>query len=190
MNRSWANYHTHCDYCDGVGSPESIVETAIRKGMKAIGFSSHATLPFPAEWTMKASNLQNYCSEINQLKMRYEDQIDVLLGLEIDYIPGLTGPDHALFENLGLDYAIGSVHFCGKLSNGYYWTIDSSRSFKTGFSEIYNSDVKRLIHEYYRRIREMTKVSNYEIIGHLDIAKVNNRAFSTFRILPRNGSIA
>jgi histidinol-phosphatase (PHP family) len=32
------NYHTHCDFCDGIADPETVVKTAIEKGIDVLGF--------------------------------------------------------------------------------------------------------------------------------------------------------
>ena len=36
------DFHMHTTFCDGVNTPEEMVQAAIRLGMKRIGFSAHA----------------------------------------------------------------------------------------------------------------------------------------------------
>jgi len=48
--------------------PEDYVLAAVRKGFSAIGFTSHAPVPFCTDWTMKPENLDKYIENINDLK--------------------------------------------------------------------------------------------------------------------------
>ena len=54
---SWANYHSHTQYCDGATLPEAYVEEAIRQGFVAYGFSGHASVPFATEWCIPDARL-------------------------------------------------------------------------------------------------------------------------------------
>lgn len=66
---------------------------AFEAGYSVLGFSSHAPLPFETIWNMDWSDLPAYAGVIRELKQRYAPRgMNILLGLEIDYIPGLCGP--------------------------------------------------------------------------------------------------
>ena len=171
----FTNYHTHSDFCDGVGEPEKYVEEAIKLGMQALGFSSHAPLPFAAPWCMKQDRLHEYAAAIRRLKKEYAGQIEVHLGLEIDYLPGVMGPFHEKYIPLELDYRIGSVHFGGMFPDGKRWTVDSRpERFDTGFRESFSADPRQLVAAYYHRIRRMVSEQCPDIIGHFDLVKLNN----------------
>ena len=43
------NLHTHTIYCDGINTPEELVEAAIAKGFDSIGFSGHSYMSY-ASW--------------------------------------------------------------------------------------------------------------------------------------------
>jgi histidinol-phosphatase (PHP family) len=86
--------------------------------MPAVGFSSHAPLPFPTDWTMTPELVPMYCAEIRELQAEFKDRIRVWLGLEIDYMPGLIAPHDQKFDPLKLDYRIGAVHFVGRFQDG------------------------------------------------------------------------
>jgi histidinol-phosphatase (PHP family) len=79
------NYPTHSHFCDGKEAPEEYVKEAIKKGMSILGFSGHATVPFNNKWTIPAEKLNEYFTEINRLKVKYQSQIEIYCGLEIDY---------------------------------------------------------------------------------------------------------
>ena len=72
-----ANYHTHCYLCDGEGEPEQYVEEAIKKGFIALGFSSHAPIPIPNDWTLRQSTLSTYKNRIEKLKRVYKNRIQI-----------------------------------------------------------------------------------------------------------------
>ena len=89
----WTNYHSHTHYCDGKGEPELYVKSAIQKGMYAYGFSGHSPVPFESGWNMKFEKLTTYLNEIKALKIKYNDQLKIYLGMEIDYVKDLISVD-------------------------------------------------------------------------------------------------
>ena len=109
--RSWTNYHGHCNYCDGRGEMEAYIKKAIEYGMKNIGISSHAPVPFNVDWTMSPGKLNAYVNEIDALKAKYADEIPVYKSLEVDYIPNAISVNSAHIRNAQLDYSVGSIHF-------------------------------------------------------------------------------
>jgi len=86
------NYHSHSHYCDGKGSPEQQVQGAIAQGLRVFGFSSHCPVPFENQWSMKAERLADYLAETRALKAKYEGQIELYTGLEVDFIPAPPPP--------------------------------------------------------------------------------------------------
>ena len=169
------NYHSHTTYCDGFSTAEDMIKSAIENGMCYYGVSSHAPLPFDTDWIMKEKDLDQYIDEILKLKEKYKDQISVLVGLEVDYLPDFemfTKKDDLLS---GIDYIIGSVHFLGKLKDATRWTVDyDKREFEKGISESFNGDTKMAIKTYYKLVADMAETMKPDIIGHLDLIKKNN----------------
>jgi histidinol-phosphatase (PHP family) len=173
---SWTNYHGHCHYCDGKGEPESYVKWAIEAKMPALGFSSHAPVPFESFWNMPHERLNSYLGEIDRLKLKYADKITIHKSLEVDYVEGLMGPRTEFTNSLNLDYVIGSVHFLGQRENGEYWAIDGSfDSFTIGLREIFGDDIKKAVHEFYYQQKQMVIHQTPDIIGHLDKIKMHNK---------------
>jgi histidinol-phosphatase (PHP family) len=168
------NYHTHSHFCDGKEAPEAYVKQAIEKKMSVLGFSGHATVPFNNLWTIPADKLNEYCIEINRLKVKYIDQIEIYCGLEIDYIKDLMGV--STFSHLNLDYTIGSIHFLSMFNNGERFGIDSSTDhFKTGFQQVFKGDIKKMIRFYYHELSEMISKDRPDIIAHFDLIKKFNK---------------
>src|SRR5688572_24421442 len=103
----WANFHMHCNYCDGKGELTDYVEEAKKLSMLSVGFSSHAPVPFPTKWCMKSDRLPDYLEAIEKIRVS-NPEIQIYKGLEVDFIPDVTSPN--LFKDK-LDYTIGSIHF-------------------------------------------------------------------------------
>jgi len=162
----------HSHYCDGEGTLASYVEKAIEKNMYAIGFSSHAPVPFNSDWHMQSDHLDKYISEIEFLKGEYED-INIYSGLEVDYVPGQVCPND--FADRDLDLIVGSVHYVGQFENQTNFCFDgTAEEFARGLKLIFNNDIKRLVARYYELVIEMIKNDPPDIIGHLDLIKKLN----------------
>lgn len=174
----WTNYHCHTSYCDGKKSVAEVVAAARSLGMKAIGLSSHAPLPFDRPWCMKAESIDSYLHDIHSLRQATRD-LDVYAGLEVDFIPNKTGP-HLFKERL--DYTVGSVHFVDSFVGGNGWEIDSTAQvFQDGLGEIFGGDIRRAIERYFELTREMVLTSTPNIVGHLDKIKMHNGNDRYFR---------
>ncbi len=177
----WTNYHCHSTYCDGRGTIEEFILKAIEFDMSVLGFSSHAPVPFATKWNIAIGDIESYVAEIKHLKEKYKKDIEVLMALEVDYLPGITSPGDAFIKNIGLDYIIGSVHFMGVLNDGTHWTMDGSLDdFMYGLKEIYGNDIKKLVGEYYKRERDMVKSSAPDIIAHMDKVKMQGKKGGLF----------
>lgn len=179
---SFGCYHTHSFYCDGSMWPEDYVKKAIELEFKSIGFSGHAPINLETDWLMKAEDLPKYIEDIKCLKDKYKNDIEVYLGLEIDYIKDVSTPKDEFFRELNLDYHIGSIHFLQCRGKGEYLTVDGSvGEFDELLDKGFNNDIKALVNTYYQNIREMVSECKPDIIGHLDLVKKlngNNRYFN------------
>lgn len=171
VNPVWTNYHTHSNYCDGKERLSGYCDSALRFNMPALGFSSHAPLPFESSWCMKRCSLLSYLDEIRELK-DYDENLQVYSGLEVDYLPGLLSPND--FHGV-TDYTIGSIHFVDAFDDGTPWEIDSTREvFTRGLDEIFNKDIRAAVRRYFSLTREMLLKGKPTILGHLDKIKIQN----------------
>ncbi len=174
------NFHTHCYYCDGKGSPEQMLESATQLGFQAVGFSSHAPLPFDNNICMPQEKLTAYLAHITKLKNSMD--IDVYLGLEIDYIRGLISPSDKMWHSLNLDYRIGSVHVLDPPSEARsLLTVDGPHDeFSVLLNDVYQGDVRLMVETYYQRVAQLCGEGGFDILGHYDLVKKHNQAFSLF----------
>lgn len=162
------NYHSHCSFCDGRAPLEEFVKEAIRQGFYSYGVSSHAPLPFPTQWTMEWGQMEAYLDEFKNLRQKYADEIELYVGLEIDYLNEESNPSVARFTELPLDYRIGSVHLLYDAA-GEVVDIDCSPAvFKERVDRHFNGDVLRVVRMYFDRLFRMVELGGFDILGHAD----------------------
>lgn len=162
------NYHSHCSFCDGRAPLEEFVKEAISQGFYSYGVSSHAPLPFPTQWTMEWEQMEAYLDEFKNLRSKYADEIELYVGLEIDYLNEESNPSVARFTELPLDYRIGSVHLLYDAA-GEVVDIDCSPAvFKERVDRHFNGDVLRVIRMYFDRLFRMVELGGFDILGHAD----------------------
>jgi histidinol-phosphatase (PHP family) len=176
------NLHTHTRFSDGSGDPAEYVEEAIRQGFTTLGFSDHSPVPFENTFAIREEELKEYGKIIGALKHDYELKINnygihVLLGLEVDFIPGVTRSFAEYRQLLPLDYTIGSVHLVRNSDPSHLWFIDGPdiSIYEHGLKEVFGNDARKAVTAYYRQIQEMVDVHKPDIVGHLDKIKMYNR---------------
>lgn len=171
MNRrtgNLTNYHSHCLYCDGRANMEDFVRFALSEGFTSYGFSSHAPLPFSTAWTMEWDLMDDYLSEFHRLKAKYAGQIELYIGLEIDYLNEESNPSVTRFRELPLDYRIGSVHLLYN-DKGEVIDIDvPADKFRDIVDREFGGDLVRVVHLYYERLLKMIGLGGFDIVGHAD----------------------
>ncbi len=171
------NLHTHTHFCDGKNPPEEYVNQAIEIGFHTLGFSGHAPVPFENHFAIKDERLEDYFHTIRDLKLKYKDTIEILLALEMDYIPGIT-KDFVDFKKQGnLDYVIGGVHLIRNDNKKGLWFIDGplQEKYDKGLKDIFNGHARNGVKAYYNQLLEMIATQKPDIIAHLDKIKMHNK---------------
>ncbi len=187
----YGSYHNHPGYCDGSGSVEDYIAVAREAGLAAVGFSSHAPVPFPCDWTMTVERFQQYLTDVQAAQERWRGRFAIWLGVELDYLDPVLVPEGAAFQRAvvlgtGLEYAVVSLHFVGRDPEGRPWAVDeSAESFARQVELVYGGDVRRLVEDYYRLLGQAVHWARMlglpVVIGHLDKVKqwnIGERYFS------------
>lgn len=129
-----ANYHTHtwrCNHADG--TERQYVENAVSMGLKILGFSDHTPYIFPGSYysrfRMKLNQLEDYVDTVLALRKEYEGIIEIPLGLELEYYPGLLPDLLPILRDMPIDYLIMGQHFIGDEINESYsgWVTEDCR---------------------------------------------------------------
>lgn len=114
-----ANYHTHTPRCNhATGTEEEFVQAAIERGLKTLGFADHSPYcGFPDDYystfRMKPEEVTNYVSVLRDLKERYRQQIDIRIGVEMEYYPAYFADTVSMLRDNGVEYLILGQHFPG-----------------------------------------------------------------------------
>lgn len=162
------NYHSHCLYCDGRANMEDFIHFAISEGFTSYGISSHAPLPFSTAWTMEWDSMNDYLSEFSRLKAKYADKIELAIGLEIDYLNEESHPALSRFQELSLDYRIGSVHMLYS-PKGEIVDIDTQAdTYRRLVDTHFDGDLDQVIRLYYKNLLRMVELGGFDIVGHAD----------------------
>ena len=175
------NYHTHSTYCDGKASPREMVDFAVAHGFTALGFSGHSPLPF--DNTYSITDYDGYCREVRALQEEYHDRIQISLGLEFDYVPGMLEDFTPLIEQGHLDYTIGSVHLIPvpgttPRDGNALWMIDGSRyeRYDEGLNRLFGGDIRAGVRAYFHQQNAMLLRNRPTILGHPDKIAMHNRS--------------
>lgn len=172
-----SNYHSHCTFCDGRSTPEDFVKFAISHGFRAYGFSSHSPLPFETFWNMSKDDMPEYLMEIERLKRKYRDRIEIYVGLEIDFLDETYNASIPYFQDLPLDYRIGSIHFLPialPLAEKNMVCIDgSSDDYRRSVEIHYGGDIRKLVARYFDSTQKMIEAGGIDIVGHMDKIYMN-----------------
>lgn len=157
--------HTHTVYCDGKNTPEEMIEEAIKRGIKKIGFSGHSFTAFDTQYCMSVENVTKYITEINSLKVKYKGQIEIKCGVEQDF--------YATYGTFGFDYVIGSVHYI-KVGDEYIPVDESEEVLRDAANKHFGGDIYALCEKYFKTVGELLNHVDADIIGHFDlISKFN-----------------
>lgn len=179
----WSNYHSHSTFCDGRSSMEEFVKFAIAKGLKKYGFSSHAPLPFDTHWNMKLDDFADYQAEFYRLREKYASDIELYIGLEIDYINNFFKARNDLYATSHFDYLIGSIHFMDQLPNGKYWCVDGPfDDFNAGLQTLFSGDIRQATERFFEISKLMIRNDGFNIVGHVDKIALNGVGYAGFDI--------
>jgi histidinol-phosphatase (PHP family) len=175
------NLHTHTHFSDGSDAPEEYVKEAIIQGFSILGFSDHSPIRVPNSFAIQDGDLPRYVAAINQLKKtgngKRVTSPEILLGLEYDYIPGVSDPLKEIREKYSFDYIIGSVHLVRNPDHEEAWFIDGPHvsSYDTGLRNVFGGHIREAVTAFYRQSQKMLLHEKPDIIGHLDKIKMHNR---------------
>lgn len=105
--------HCHTPLCQHAeGEPSEYAAAAERAGFKGIIFTCHCPLPDRQSETVRMSPLQYtlYHRMIAETREQFAGRVDVRVGLESDFYPGVEPWLGELHERFPLHHVLGSVH--------------------------------------------------------------------------------
>ena len=120
-----ANYHTHTTRCNHAkGTEREYIEKAIKEGFTVLGFSDHVPQPFEEEFyswiRMRVSELPDYTETLVKLREEYKNDIQILIGYEVEYSRKYFPQLLEEVRKYPLDYLIQGQHFAPNEVEGFY----------------------------------------------------------------------
>lgn len=108
--------HMHTTLCrHAIGEPEDYARQAEARGLSGIIFTCHS--PMPDEWfrgvRMTPDELPEYFARVERAAKAFAGSVEVRLGMESDYFPGMETWLRELHGRAPFDYILGSVHYFG-----------------------------------------------------------------------------
>jgi histidinol-phosphatase (PHP family) len=149
------DYHVHAiahgEYAYNQEWLNEFLDGAHHQGIKEIGFSEHDEFKDQVDFKL-----------LEKMKINRLHNIDIKLGLEVDYIPGREEKIRDIIQQNEYDYIIGSVHYI----NG--WGFDHP-DFKDRFDEF---DIDYLYSQYTSILMKMVQSNCFDVVGHIDLIKI------------------
>ncbi|MCR5754483.1 MAG: histidinol-phosphatase [Acetatifactor sp.] len=111
-----SNFHTHTPRCrHAEGSEREYIESAIENGYEILGFSDHAPLIFEDGYVsgmrMEMREFEGYVRTLEKLRDEYKGDIDLYIGLEMEYFPARFQKSMDEILKYPLDYMILGQHY-------------------------------------------------------------------------------
>jgi histidinol-phosphatase (PHP family) len=150
--------HCHTPLCKhAVGDPEEYCAHALHRGLRGIIFTCHAPLPhnWAPEVRMSDAEFDTYVAMVARARDAYLGCLDVRLGLESDFVPGLESWLEKLHRRAPLHHVLGSVHY----QMGFYREL-----FFTG-------DVFAYQQHYYEHLALSAETGLFDTLAHPDLIK-------------------
>lgn len=157
------DYHVHTPLCNHArGSMDAYVRRALDLGLAEICFLDHLTVGQDGRGlSMEPEEVALYYRAARRLGRRYAGQIQIKVGLEIDFNPSCVDFVKRITESYAFDVLGGSVHFLDR------WNLVSRRSM--GSSPFEGSEA--LVDRYLDEMGRMLENIFFDVICHLDVAK-------------------
>ncbi|NBD23972.1 histidinol-phosphatase HisJ [Paenibacillus glycinis] len=175
--------HTHTKFCYHGSSAESdaYIERAIELGFQRYTISEHP--PLPADWVpdkrlmaelaMPDAELPLYMDYVSTIKRKYEDRIEIAVGLELDYLQGALPFTEAIVDRYidKLEDVVYSVHFLP--GAGGMRCIDfTAEDFAANLLSYYGT-MEKVVDEYYNHVEAAIEWASglpmRKRIGHINL---------------------
>ena len=153
--------HCHTPLCKhAYGEPDEYAQVALERGFKGITFTCHCPLPdgFSSRVRMAPEQFGEYVEMIAATRGRFAGRLDVRLGLESDYYPGVEPWLEKLHASAPLSHVLGSIH---------YQVADYRKRFHPGDTLAYQE-------LYFDHLAMSAESGLFDTLAHPDLIKNEN----------------
>jgi len=166
-----SSVHCHSDYVDGKSCARDMIESAIARGFRSMGFTEHANQPIETKYGLTTENNIKYINEIKSLQKEYAGRIRVYLSIERDAMSSTPRDDY--------EYILGSSHY---LVFGDDWAAadgDANRLIEIR-EKYFGGDGADMAGHFYKNYADYIYSFRPEAAAHFDIIRKNNKKFHLF----------
>jgi len=148
------DYHVHSRFSFDSATPVTdACETAIRRGIKELGFADHVDF-YPGDEGFGYYDYEAHRTALQQARKEFGAKLVVRQGLEVDYVRQHEDQARTYLEDKSFDFIIGSVHYV----DGYH--IGASKATDMSLSELHD--------RYLAELEACIRSGLFDIIGHPD----------------------
>lgn len=150
--------HMHTPLCrHAVGEPEEYAAVAFERGLKGIIVTCHNPLPdgLAQGSRMYAEQWDDYLALVERARSAWQGRVDVRLGLEADYMPGLEPFLETQLSSTTFHHVLGSVHPQLSEYRERFWRGDF-REYAIG---------------YFNHLADAAETKLFDTLSHPDLVK-------------------
>ena len=150
--------HCHTPLCKHAsGSPSDYAAVAEQRGLKGLIVTCHAPLPdgLGIDHRMAPGEYETYVELVAKAREEFAGRVDVRLGLESDFVPGLERWAEKLHARVPLNHVLGSVH----MQMSFY----RARFFTGCFFEYQKT--------YFEHLAQSAETGLFDTLSHPDLVK-------------------
>ena len=152
-----AQYNLAFMYDNGEGVPEDYAEAAVERNLQGIVFTCHSPVPhgFSHYVRMDESEFPDYLSLVERTRKAYEGRLDVRLGMESDWFPGMEPWLAELHQRADFDYILGSIH-------------PFLKEYRDAFGM---EDALAVQKQYFEHLAQSAECGLFDCLSHPDLIK-------------------
>lgn len=150
--------HSHTPLCKHAsGTPSDYAAVAEARGLKGIIITCHAPLPdnLGIEHRMAPEQYDEYIDLVAAAREEFAGRVDVRLGLESDFFPGIERWADQLHARVPLHHVLGSVHMQVTHYKERYFTGDYFAYQQT----------------YFEHLAQSAETGLFDTLAHPDLVK-------------------
>jgi len=156
------NCHVHTRESDGRHSAREVLEMAVESGVGVVCFTDHFRIPVEVKDYATRDHSDEYYDELRRLKVEFAGRVEVLVGVELDWISGFEDWFVGELGGREYDFIIGSSH----------WLKGNEGKFRRphlggGGTECFGGD-KEFVLRMLDETRKMVEFGLLDCVGHLD----------------------
>lgn len=152
----FADYHTHTAYSGDSEAPMSaMAQQAADMRLKQLVFTDHVDYDY-ADPNFEMIDFAAYKQEFDELKARFRDKIDLLMGVEIGYQPHIQERIKKLLKSYPFEFVICSTHMADNL-DFYTGAFFEGKTPQTAYERYFLNVLQGIGH-----------MDDFDVYGHLD----------------------